>query len=333
MLIRFSFFVQLRYITPSQYEVIIHERHLNSYCSYPLCPNPPSEPFNSARRFKISTTNRSITEVQGNKDEGFCSKVCGVRSKWVKGQLDLAGSVFDRGKSWTVELTEEMGLDIEGRMKELGIVDRSRKDTRGVTPKSKPVQGEQRSPSTSTLASASALGALKSTPVERTPPSTSITASKVMVSAPPPPSKDITVPTDLLSGLRIPARPTPKKAVPPSLIPSSPPVPDPRQARTSTVTGTSSSPADNTPSIPIRRAPPTSILGEQSKLAQTVLKASKAINPEPQINPDSEDEAEHPELEWEKEVGLDWGGSGTVEGEEGDLWAMMKEAREMEGES
>jgi hypothetical protein len=100
------------------------------------------------------------------------------------------------------------------------------------------------------------------------------------------------------------------------------------------MTTQSLSPKANATGNPQRtKRAPTSILGEQSKLAQTVLKASKGINPQPQINPDSESEGEHEEVEWEREVGLTWEGESEGEGDGGDLWEDMRAAREMvEGE-
>lgn len=133
-----------------------------------------------------------------------------------------------------------------------------------------------------------------------------------------------------MGDLTIHERPTPSTAAPPSLTLA--PHASPQAAVLPNVNkATSTLPTPPKATSPLvsggKRRAPTAILGEQSKLAQTVLKASQAINPEPQINPDSEEEGEHPELEWEKEVGLDWGGGG--EDAEEDVWAAMREAREM----
>jgi hypothetical protein len=48
----------------------------------------------------------------------------------------------------------------------------------------------------------------------------------------------------------------------------------------------------------------------------------------PQVNPDSEDEGEHEEVEWEREVGLEWGGAGDDDVGD-DLWEAMRTAREI----
>ncbi|RSH95683.1 hypothetical protein EHS25_000775 [Saitozyma podzolica] len=66
---------QVRYLSPLQYSEIQHERHLNHLCSYPLCPNPPGQPYSTHRRIRISTTKRSVRQVQGNEDEGFCKEM------------------------------------------------------------------------------------------------------------------------------------------------------------------------------------------------------------------------------------------------------------------
>lgn len=279
---------QLRYIHPSQYELITHERHLNSLCSYPLCARPPAAPFKPGKRFRISTTNRSITEVEGNKEDGYCCKACAVRSRWVYDRLGEAGSVLARGKDWTIELVEDLDLPSRG---DSG----SPRATEGTASASRHETGDAKAASHTRHAAE---------------PAGSLPAARRNKSDPPA-KAEVAVPEDLMGDLQIHERPTSSTATPPSLIPTSPPPSNP-----------STKPTTLTPS---KRAP-NAILGEQSKLAQTVLKASKAINPEPQVNPDSEDEGEHAEVEWEREVGLDWGGGS--EGEE-DVWEAMKEAREM----
>lgn len=265
--------------------MITHERHLNSLCSYPLCPRPPSEPFRSGRRFRISTTNRSITEVEGNKEEGFCSKGCRVRSEWVRRKLEEAGSVLARGgsKDWNIELVEDLDLNLDLDLDKSG----NRPKTTARAPAAEP------------------------TPQARivSPPK-----AKLSTTVGPALNGSPEVPPDLLAGLTIHERPTPRSApAPPSTIAPTPAM---------------SLAASSSPSKTSKRAP-SAIMGEQSKLAQTVLKASKAINPEPQINPDSEDEGEHAEIEWEKEMGLGWGGGGGESESEGDLWQAMREAQEL----
>jgi hypothetical protein len=137
------------------------------------------------------------------------------------------------------------------------------------------------------------------------------------------PTPATTEPTDLLANLHIHERPTPStQSTPPSLTPR-PPIVSHQPIHPST-------PGTREP----KKRAPNAIIGEQTKLAQTVLQASKRINPLPQVNPDSEEEGEHEEVEWEREVGLEWGGGDVEEvGEDGgDLWEAMRAAQEIAGE-
>ncbi|TYJ56918.1 hypothetical protein B9479_002363 [Cryptococcus floricola] len=105
------------HLTPPQYHEILHERHLNSLCSYPLCPNPPTAPYSSRRKFIISTSKRSIDPASGNEHEGFCGKKCTARSKWMERQLrgeavwlrDLKGLGGEGGGVELLEEVEERG--------------------------------------------------------------------------------------------------------------------------------------------------------------------------------------------------------------------------------
>ncbi|WVQ75977.1 hypothetical protein IAR50_005613 [Cryptococcus sp. DSM 104548] len=116
------------HLTPPQYHEILHERHLNSLCSYPLCSNLPTAPYSSRRKFIISTSKRSIDPASGNEHEGFCGKKCRTRSKWVEGRLkgeavwlrDLRG--LGREEGGGVELLEE--VEERGEMPSLEDVGR-----------------------------------------------------------------------------------------------------------------------------------------------------------------------------------------------------------------
>jgi hypothetical protein len=294
----------LRYITSQQYTEITQERHLNNSCSYPLCPKPPLAPYNPGKKFKISTINRSITEVQGNKEEGYCTRACRVKSEWVRMKLEEAGGVLSRGKGFRVELVEDLGLDLDSVS---GLVDPKAQTTETRTSVSSPTttQISRAGPPTSTNNRPTA------TP-NRQPIIPRLSNPAVTIE-----------PTDLLANLHIHERPTPPSLGPnpPSLAPR-PPIVSHQPIHPST---------PGTPPPPKKRAP-NAIIGEQTKLAQTVLQASKRINPLPQVNPDSEEEGEHEEVEWEREVGLEWGGAGDEEevGEDGgDLWEVMRAAQEI----
>lgn len=242
-----------------------------------------------------------------------------MRSEWVGVKLGEGGSVLARGRGWEVELVEdlELGGDLDSVSRTLAKMDiKDGKNVVAVDANSSSAvdRGGKSSRSNGPIAPGSDTrrqpGSQSTTryTLSRGPSTSSPTTSKVSIAKPNPIPTDPT-PPDLLAGLKIYERPTPS-------TPTAAPVPTP----------TSLSPisAKTNP----KRAP-SSIVGEQSKLAQTVLKASKAINPIPQVNPDSEDEEEHQELEWERDVGLGWG---LEDGEGGDVWEIMRAAREMEGE-
>lgn len=260
--------------------------------------------------------------MEGNKEDGFCSRACRVKSEWVGRKLVEGGSVLARGKGWEVELVEDLDLDWKDLSSSLV---NKKVDTEG-----KAKAGDSTTPSSLSDGYPRLSGGKIPPGGGNMPLSQSIPASRYSISRgtastnspstqqpPAPPLADQTAPTDLLANLRIHERPTPSSPIPaPSAVVDSlnPTMPSPRDKGKT------------------KRAP-TSIVGEQSKLAQTVLKASKAINPIPQVNPDSESEEEHEEVEWERQVGLSWGGHGDGEDEEGgDLWEVMRAAREMEGQ-
>jgi len=221
-------------------------------------------------------------------------------------RLDEAGGVLSRGKGFKVELVEDLGLDSDSVS---GLVD---------SPKATPNQERRGAGSSST------------TIIPRAGPSTPINARAAapqnrqpIVPRLPNPATTME-PTDLLANLHIHERPTPQSLghTPPTLSPR-PPIVSHQPIHPST-------PGTREP----KKRAPNAIVGEQTKLAQTVLQASKRINPLPQVNPDSEEEGEHEEVEWEREVGLEWGGGDEQEAGEdgGDLWEAMRAAQEMAGE-
>lgn len=69
-----------------------------SLCSYPCCSHPCSRPFTSQSHYtfrstgiiSLSQTSKSrdlVVQDQGNKDDGFCSKDCLIRSRWFEKRL------------------------------------------------------------------------------------------------------------------------------------------------------------------------------------------------------------------------------------------------------
>ncbi|KIR56965.1 hypothetical protein I315_00124 [Cryptococcus gattii Ru294] len=134
---RATFKKSVSHFTPLNYLEITHERHLNSLCSYPVCPNPPYRPYSSSRRFVISTRARTIKPKEGNEEEGYCSKKCKARSGWVEGKLDRE-AVWLRGKVDNIELLEELEergeVDLEAMMKEEPRMANRRESTARATP-------------------------------------------------------------------------------------------------------------------------------------------------------------------------------------------------------
>jgi hypothetical protein len=229
-----------------------------------------------------------------------------VKSEWVRRKLEESGSVLGRGKGWGIELVEDLDLDLE----EVSSVVEGRGsgiDKDGQSEKNRGGAGDD----VSRMKNVDMEARYETLDGARRQSTTPI-SSKSTLSIPKPPLPPTLDPTDLIANLHIHERPTP----------SSPAKPIAKQPPHNSISPLIS-PAKS------KRAP-TSILGEQSKLAQTVLKASKAINPVPQVNPDSEEEEEHEEVEWEKEVGLGWGDDDVEEGG-GDLWQAMRAAQEMAG--
>lgn len=90
-----------------QYGEVEHERHLNGLCSYPLCANKPAAPYRAQKRFQISARAKTIKEVEGNAEEGFCSKRCRIKSQWVRENLG-SEAAWLRGKVAPLELLEDL---------------------------------------------------------------------------------------------------------------------------------------------------------------------------------------------------------------------------------
>ncbi|EIW70316.1 hypothetical protein TREMEDRAFT_62082 [Tremella mesenterica DSM 1558] len=101
----------LCYLVPSQYIEITHERHLNSLCAYPPCPNTPARPWNPQRKFAISRRSRDVRPVEGNPEDGWCSLICRRRSDFVLGNLSEEG-VWLRSKIVRVGLLEDLSASL-----------------------------------------------------------------------------------------------------------------------------------------------------------------------------------------------------------------------------
>jgi len=322
------------YLQPHQYHEILHERHLNSHCSYPLCPKPPKAAYTSSKRIQISTTKRSIKEIEGNPEDGFCAKICKVRSQWAeKGLEKHTEPIWLRsGKGEAVELLEE--LEDRGELSFVGgdLVFGSATSNRTVEGNiSVQVTNGEASGTPEVIRST-----VSNAPIDKkmsdpttteaggTPTST-LTSDMLIPSTSP-----STAPTkkvgDLLSQLKIVERPTPlTRPIAPSLSPNRPTdissIPTP--------TATPSPTPIKASSFSAKRQPPSSMLSTSTtRLASTLISASKglagAVNAAQQVGEDS-DEEEDWEEEWEREMG--WGDEGDEEFQR--LFEEAKMAREL----
>ncbi|KAK8870072.1 hypothetical protein IAR55_000642 [Kwoniella newhampshirensis] len=301
------------YLTPPQYLEIIHERHLNSLCSYPLCPNPPYKPYTAAKRYIISTRARTIKPSEGNEEEGFCGKKCKVRSAWV--ERGLSGeAIWLRSKDVEVELLEE--LEERGEFSWEDTQDRSlRREKVELSKKEHQSGGSAHSTSTATSA--------RVRPAQTTPP-------PPLPPPPPPPAPQSNDSVSaLIASLTIherpiamaapvpssPAKPLPSEtAGPPSKMPSQPlPLPQPKPAPSSAARANPSSSRD------ARRTANALISAPTSQLASTFISAAKQVGPVHQLA-DSDKEEEREESDWEKD--MSWGGE-----EDDETKALFEEAR------
>ncbi|ORY21374.1 Rtr1/RPAP2 family-domain-containing protein [Naematelia encephala] len=303
-----SFLKALQYLSPQQYLDTIHERHLNSLCSYPTCSNAPLAPYTPHRRFSISTTKRTIKPVQGNAEEGFCSKVCRARSAWIEKGLDEEPGWLS-GKGRRVELLEEL--------EEKGDVRLVPEGRRGVVPRKSgtgPAEKEA-APGGRRLVAPS----VRSSPADVSGDVTHLSTNKT---------------ADLMANLVIHERPTPSTLpIPPSLPPD--PEQDPSHPPVDQSIASSNGPvsdlraARDTPDPRTARAS-TSLVSAPQKLTSTLLSASRQMGPIPQLPPDSDDdEVDLAERRWAEEesaMGLGWG---AEDEETRDLFEEMRAAQEL----
>ncbi|WVQ83301.1 hypothetical protein IAT38_005440 [Cryptococcus sp. DSM 104549] len=294
---RATFKRTVSHFTPPQYLEVAHERHLNSLCSYPLCPKPPARPYSAAKRFVISTRARTIKPAEGNEEEGYCTKVCRVRSGWVERKLTTE-AVWLRGTVEDVELLEEMEERGEIQLDEEKSKERG-KGLKGSTLAST----EVRIPSTSA----------PQPPVQPkadAPPATPAAAKP----APPIPGQTPaqSAVSALLANLTIVERPTPvTPPVAPSLapdpsLPTPPTISQPSMSATPQPLPLPQRPTNSSPSSTARdarRGVNSLISAPTSQLASTFISASRGLGPVGQE--DESEEEEDDESGWEKEMA--WG--------------------------
>lgn len=318
-----------------QYAETIHERHLNGLCGYPLCGNKPSAPYRSAKRFVVSTANRTITEKEGNDEQAFCGRKCAARSAWVSTNLGTEAA-WIRGKRGDMLLLEDKEAagevvwtgrrgDVLSWVKKEAGGETGTASANGVdavetssTPAAPIAPVTRASPVATPVNAASPLSAAIPLPgpPAKTPTSTPVKPTPAVSTPPPKPTTGASDVSSLIASLSIVERETPRaKPAPPSaegthveqgcvVAGQSAPLPAPPAPL-----------ADTTATTPARRAA-TSLLPTNNKLASTILSASKTLAV-PESDSDSESEEE-----WAKEMG--WGGGTEVD----DLFAQARAARE-----
>lgn len=332
---------QAKYLEHHQYLETLHERHLNGHCSYPLCYNPPSAPYTSKPRISISVARRAIEQKEGNAEDGFCSRACKIRSRYLQDQMKEGTGL--RGKNWQVEILE-VGPET-GRAEKSGKAVKAREN--GGRPQGvavvepelrRPQNGNGVStnlvPGGSTQEDASPTNQLPTPPKAPLPnieASSSPTNGQADTSLPSPSPKFI--PKPLIK------RPPPKIAPP---APTYPPQPQsklddllaglviverPTQAPPSPSTETASTPPPappvSLPAKPSSARASSSLISTPLKLATTLISASRLSGPVPQLAEDSDGESEL--SEWEMEMD----GFGALGEEEKMLFEEMRKAREM----
>ncbi|OCF44770.1 hypothetical protein I317_01460 [Kwoniella heveanensis CBS 569] len=317
----------MSHVTPPQYLEVAHERHLNSLCSYPLCPNPPARPYSTARRYVISTRARTIKPTEGNEEEGYCSKRCRARSTWV--ERGLSGeAVWLRSQAVEeIELLEE--LEEKGEFTWIPEKKPStrRKATSSVVAKPPAPTGppaidssvvEDNITSTPTARSSAASQPTSLSLAQPDNPVASLIANLTIHERPTPkappappflkPTKSVIPPEEFPLGTVTP-QPQPQPR------PSSQPSPKPRLGQSP---GSASSPRDS-------RRVSSSLMGSStSQLAKSFVAASTQLGPVhlAQGGADSDgggEDSEDKESDWEKEMG--WGE------EDDEMKALFEEAR------
>ncbi|WWD01778.1 hypothetical protein V866_008724 [Kwoniella sp. B9012] len=283
------------HLTPAQYQELIHERHLNSLCSYPLCPNKPKREYSDKKRLSISTTNRTIKEKQGNPEDGFCCDKCKKRSEWVESNLSEE-AVWLRREIKEVELLEEL--------EERGIFSWPEDDKRK---RSEGVKNGSTSRNTPSISRTNATTSMprpvhSDTPVQSsTPPS------------PPQPSAAPDNPVSaLIANLTIHERPTPSTPpIAPSLSQPTPSYssPPPISVLPTAQAHTTPTPADAATGDTPResRRAQTALIGTSSKqLSNSFVNATKALGPIGISQGDSDVDEESEASDWDHEMGGGW---------------------------
>ncbi|WWC61478.1 uncharacterized protein I303_104062 [Kwoniella dejecticola CBS 10117] len=320
------------HLTPPQYLEVTHERHLNSLCSYPLCGKPPKREYSVARRFKISTTNRTIKEKEGNPEDGFCSRTCAVRSSWVERHLGVE-AIWLRGEIKEFDLLEDLeerGEFSFDQTPSQGISNPTITQHKASVQSIPPISSTDPNGRTREDIAAGTKITPTGPPVHPRPAQTTGTPPKPTASSPSkketPASNQPDDPiTALIANLKIYERPTPSNApsAPSLSSPSKPttssaPVTTQSQAEAHTtplkkgnkspslsqVTGDSQSQSQSLSHSPkdARRAQ-SSLLGSGTNgLSNTFVKASKPLA---HLAQDDSEEEEREESDWEKEMG--WG--------------------------
>ena len=216
----------------------------------------------------ISTARRTISGKEGNEKDGFCSRRCEGRCRWVERQLGEEAAWLS-GKREELELREEVEERRGLGTTEVGPTKTAKMSVLDVTPD--PLQ----TPSKDSEVAPPAAPSL---------PSESATHDPLPLS-------------DLLASLAIHEHPTPSSLPPaPSLdIPSILPQPVFRDK------------AFSQPSsqLAAKRAP-SSLLAPPTRLTSTLLSASRQMGPMPSAADSDDQDGEPSEEEWEKAMG--WGG-------------------------
>ncbi|KAI9638427.1 uncharacterized protein MKK02DRAFT_42818 [Dioszegia hungarica] len=319
-----------KYLEHHQYVETLHERHLNSLCSYPLCSNGPAAPYTSKPRWSISAKRREIKEKEGNEEEGFCSRACKVRSGYVEEQMREGAGL--RGDKWRVELLEEIqAIKTKGGGPDKGQAslatsrtsDGSGGSANGGTSRTTSSPSEHPTGADYPPAATTPSQPVSAPPASAAPLATTLPSETQRPSRRPPPKVAPPAPThppqpqskldDLLANLTIVERPT------------LPPPTEAGSTSTSSAAATPPPPPANKvskPSAASARAS-SSLIATPVKLATTLISASRLAGPVPQLEADTDEESDI--SDWEVEMD---GFNGLGE-EEKRLFEEMREAREL----